>query len=442
MTIDTNEESNIMNKFLAKTLQGDRVVWIIFALLFSISMVEMFSASSMLVHWSSSSSIHSPILRHAMFFAVGFMGMMIVQMIDFKWIRLLGYAGLALSWVLLVFTMFFGTKQAGAARWLEIGGFQFQPSEVAKLSLIIVIADQIERLQNIEKQNKYFWYIIGIIVFTCGMIFTENFSTAAILFVITMTMMWIGEMNWRKLGVVVAGAIGAVMLILFVAWVIPDDVYYSSKNPVLQKLERAKTWVARIENFAGGEETVSKFKVTDDNFQENHAQMAIARGGFIPHGPGTSVERNYLPEAFSDFIFAIIVEELSIWMGIFVMFLYLWLLFRAGRVARQSDSLFCAILVIGVTMLIVLQAFIHIGVSVHLGPVTGQPLPLISRGGTSILVNCVYFGLIISVTRHIQQQKLAKDMAAKAAVEPVVPTESNVETPAVEDVIEVIEEIN
>ena len=218
MTVDTNEESSIMNKFLAKTLQGDRVVWIIFALLFSISMVEMFSASSMLVHWSSSSSIHSPILRHAMFFAVGFMGLMIVQMIDFKWIRLLGYAGLALSWMLLVFTMFIGTEQAGAARWIEIGGFQFQPSEVAKLSLIIVIADQIERLQNEEKQNKYFWYIIGVIVFTCGMIFTENFSTAAILFVITMTMMWIGEINWKRLGVVVAGVVGAVMFILFVAW--------------------------------------------------------------------------------------------------------------------------------------------------------------------------------------------------------------------------------
>lgn len=405
-----------MNKFLARTLQGDKVVWIIFALLFIISMVEMFSASSMLVHWSSSSSIHSPILRHAMFFAVGFMGLMIVQMIDFKWIRLLGYAGLALSWVLLLFTMLMGTEQAGAARWIEIGGFQFQPSEVAKLSLIIVIADQIERLQNEEKQNKYFWYIIGVIVITCGMIFTENFSTAAILFVITMTMMWIGEMNWRKLGVVVAVAIGAVMLILFVARVIPDDVYYSSKNPVLQKLERAKTWVARIENFAGRDEVVSKFKVTDSNYQENHAQMAVARGGFFPHGPGTSVERNYLPEAFSDFIFAIIVEELGFFMGVFVMFLYLWLLFRAGRVARQSDSLFCAILVIGVTMLIVLQAFIHIGVSVHLGPVTGQPLPLISRGGTSILVNCVYFGLIISVTKYIQLQKMKKEVTENAVV--------------------------
>lgn len=429
-----------MNKFLAKTLQGDRVVWIIFALLFGISMVEMFSASSYLVHLTG--SVQNPILRHFMFFAMGFMGMMIVQMIDFKYIRLLGYAGLVFSWGLLILTMFFGTEQAGAARWIEIGGFQFQPSEVAKLSLIIVIADQVERLQNVEKQNKYFWYVIGAVVLTCGMIFTENFSTAAILFVITMTMMWIGEINWKKLATVCGAVVGAVMLILFIAWVIPEEVYREYDNPAVKVFKRAYTWTARIENFfEARDKTVSKFKIKADgsNFQENHAQMAIARGGFIPHGPGTSMERNYLPEAFSDFIFAIIVEELSVWMGLFVILLYLWLLFRAGRVAQQSDSLFCAILVIGVTMLIVLQAFIHIGVSVHLGPVTGQPLPLISRGGTSVLVNCVYFGLIISVTRHIQLQKLQKEMMNATAVvadtaETNVEQTNSLETEMVEEV--------
>lgn len=427
-----------MNKFLAKTLQGDRVVWTIFLFLFIISIVEMFSASSMLVHWSG--SVQGPILRHVMFFVVGFMALMIVQLVDFKYIRLLGYVGLAASWMLLLYTSFFGgVEQAGAARWIDIGGFRFQPSEIAKLSLIVVVADMVERMQNEERQNKLFWYVIGIIVITCGMIFTENFSTAALLFVITMTMMLIGEINWRKLLTVCAGVVGVVMIILLMAWNIPDDIYYNSGSPILKKLERAKTWVARIENFAGDEETVSRFKVTDDNFQENHAQMAIARGGFLPSGPGTSVESNYLPEAFSDFIFAIIVEELGFFIGIFVMFLYLWLLFRAGRVARQSDSLFCAILVIGVTLLIVLQAFVHIAVSVHLIPVTGQPLPLISRGGTSILVNCIYFGIIISVTKYIQQQKLAKEMAAKAVVEPV--ESQKVDNPVVEDT-EIIEEVN
>lgn len=427
-----------MNKFLAKTLQGDRVVWTIFLFLFIISVVEMFSASSMLVHISG--SVQGPILRHALFFAIGFMALLIVQLVDFKYIRLLGYVGLAASWILLLYTSFFGgVEQAGAARWIDIGGFRFQPSEVAKLSLIVVVADMIERMQDEERQNKLFWYVIGAIVITCGMIFTENFSTAALLFVITMTMMLIGEINWRKLLTVCTGVVGVVLIILLMALFIPDDVFYNSGNPVFEKLERAKTWVARIENFAGDEETVSRFKVTDDNFQENHAQMAIARGGFLPSGPGTSVESNYLPEAFSDFIFAIIVEELGFFIGIFVMFLYLWLLFRAGRVARQSDSLFCAILVIGVTLLIVLQAFVHIAVSVHLIPVTGQPLPLISRGGTSILVNCIYFGIIISVTKYIQQQKLAKEMAAKAVVEPV--ESQKVDNPVVEDT-EIVEEVN
>mgnify|MGYP003548208478 FL=1 len=173
-----------MNKFLAKTLQGDRVVWTILLFLFIISMVEMFSASSMLVH--KSGSVQGPILRHAMFYAVGFMALMIVQLVDFKYIRLLGYVGLAASWLLLLYTTFFGgVEQAGAARWISIGGFQFQPSEVAKLSLIVVVADMIERMQDEERQNKLFWYVIGIIVITCGMIFTENFSTAALLFVIT-----------------------------------------------------------------------------------------------------------------------------------------------------------------------------------------------------------------------------------------------------------------
>ena len=428
-----------MNNFLAKTLQGDKVVWIIFALLFIISIVEMFSASSMLVHVSSGSSVYGPILRHVMFFVLGFVALMVVQMVNFKYVRILGYVGLAFSWVLLVFTMFMGTEQAGAARWIEFGVFQFQPSEVAKLSLIIVIADQIERLQNEEKQNKYFWYVIAVVLFTCAMIFTENFSTAAILFVIIMTMMWIGGIDWKKLLKIVSSIFVIVTIILSIAWFIPEDVYRRSDSAFLNVFERAYTWVARIENFVGGEDdNVDKYKITNENYQENHAQMAVARGGFIPKGPGTSVERNYLPEAFSDFIFAIIVEELSVWAGFFVMILYLCLLFRAGRVVRQTDSLFCAILVIGVTMMIVLQAFIHIGVSVHLGPVTGQPLPLISRGGTSILVNCVYFGLIISVTRYIQQQKMKKEMVEDAVIaepsEPKIEQNDSLETEIVEEV--------
>ena len=283
-----------MNNFLAKTLHGDKVVWVIFFALFCISMVEMYSASSILAHRSA--SVYDPILRHAMFYVVGFFILMLMQIVDFKYIRLFGYLGLAFSWVFLFATFFLGVEQGGASRWMAIGSFQFQPSEAAKLSLIIVIADQIERMQNIETQNKHFWYVMGVVLFTCGMIFTENFSTAAILFIIVITMMWIAEINWRKLFSVCAGVVGVVLFILAVAWIIPEDVYAKSNNSFLSLFERAYTWVSRIETFAGNEE-VNKYVITDDNFQENHAQMAIARGGFLPSGPGTSVESNYLPEA-------------------------------------------------------------------------------------------------------------------------------------------------
>jgi cell division protein FtsW len=403
-----------MNKFLTTTLRGDKVLWAVFALLFIVSMVEMFSASSKLVHQSA--YVYDPILRHVKNYTFGFVALLLVQVVDFKYIRLLGYVGLFFSLALLVYVLFFGVTQGNAARWISIAGFQFQPSEFAKLSLIVVVSDLVERFQTKEQQDRNYKYIASLVIVVCGLIFLENFSTAAILFVIVMAMMWIGEIDYKKILSTFGVVLAVVMLVLAVAVVVPEDVYARSTNPALKLIKRSYTWVSRIDNFFTDEE-VSKYVITDDNFQANHAQIAVARGGFFPSGPGTSVERNYLPEAFSDFIFAIIVEELGAIIACFIVALYLILLFRAGKVAQQSDSLFCAILVIGVTLMIVMQAFVHVGVSVHLGPVTGQPLPLISNGGTSILINCIYFGIIISVTRYIQDQQLIKQKVAEAKEE-------------------------
>lgn len=429
-----------MNRFLAKTLQGDRVVWFVFVLLFIVSMVEMYSASSMLVYRSA--SVADPILRHAMFYALGFVALLCVQIVDFRWIKLGGYCGLVFSLCFLFAAQLgFGVEQANATRWSEIAGIQFQPSEFAKLSLVIVVSDIIERFQKEELQAKYYWWLASLVMGVCGLIFLENFSTAALLFVVIMVMMWVGEIKGKKILSTLAIVFAFVCVVLTVAVLIPEETYAQSNSKALKLFERAYTWVARIENYMkDDDETVSKYQINDSNFQENHAQMAIARGGLLPR-PGTSVESNYLPEAFSDFIFAIIVEELGAIVAVLVIFLYLWLLYRAGKVARQSDSLFCAILVIGVTLLIVVQAFIHVGVSVHLGPVTGQPLPLISRGGTSTVINCVYFGLIINCTRYIQHQQLRKQMVSTN--EEKQSNSSNVDVQEVQNVqkVEVIEEI-
>lgn len=391
-----------MNGFLKRTLQGDKVVWMIFIILVGISILSMFSASSYLV--SRSGSIQGPILRHVMFIVAGFVVIILVQLIEFKWMKIIGYLGLVISIILLFVTLFSGVEQAGAARFLKLGGFQFQPSEIAKVSLIICIAHQIEYMQNEDYQRKYYYIVVAFIFITCGLIFLENLSTAAILFTTTMVMMFIADVKFKRLLLTCLFVVTLVGIIIGVAAMIPEETYRESDSKVLGLFERAYTWVARLDNFSesAGE---NKYVITDSNYQEAHAQIAVARGGFLPHLPGSSQQRNFLPEAYSDFIFAIIVEEGGFFAGVFVIMLYLILLYRAGTVARNSSSLFGAVLVIGVTLLIVLQAFIHVGVSVHLGPVTGQPLPLVSRGGTSTLVNCFYFGVIINVTRYMTREK-------------------------------------
>ena len=394
-----------MNNFITRNLKGDKVVWMVFLLLCVVSVVEMFSSSTYLV--SRTGSISAPILRHVTFIIAGCIAMFITMLVPFKLIRMLGYLGLGASWLLLVYTLFFGVEAAGAARFLNVGGFQFQPSELAKLSLLIVVADFTDRCQNETFQQKAFPIYAGIVTVTCGLIFTENLSTAAILFMVSAIMMFVGAVRVKKLLLWAAIIIVPVAVIITIAALIPRDVYMQSDSWFVQLFERAYTWWARLRDFFAplfdpNYVAEDKFRITDGNRQVVHAQIAVSSGGLFGVGPGNSVQRNFLPEAFSDFIYAIIVEELGlVFGGIGVIFLYMWLLFRAGRVARTSNSMFRAILVIGVTLMIVIQAFIHMGVAVHLGPVTGQPLPLISRGGTSILVNCVYFGIILSATRQI-----------------------------------------
>lgn len=395
-----------MSKFFTNTLKGDRYIWFVYILLCVVSLVEMFSASSSLV--ARSNSIHGPIMRHVVFMAIGFIFLLFVQLIQFKWLRLIGYIGWAFSIVLLVYTLLFGVEQAGSSRFLELFGFQFQPSEFAKVSLVILVADQVERMQYSDYQAKFFWPVIGCIGLTCALIFLENFSTAALLFITTMSMMFIGEVSWRKLLSVLAIVFVAVFVVLAVAFIIPESVYRENDNAIIGLFDRAYTWVARFDNFLGSNGE-SKYVITDSNYQVAHAQIAIARGGFLPHMPGSSVQRNYLPEAFSDYIFAIIVEEGGFFAGIIVIGLYVLLLFRAYKVANKSTSLFCAVLVIGISLLIVFQALMHVCVAVDMMPVTGQPLPLVSRGGTSMIVNSIYFGLLINVTRSV----MAADVRAE-----------------------------
>jgi cell division protein FtsW len=263
------------------------------------------------------------------------------------------------------------------------------------------VADLISRIRaNPALENKYFTWIMVVSAIIIGLIFLENFSTAAILGLIVFAMMFIGRIAWKKLGIIMGSVVGLLLLGYVVVKAVPDE-----KMP--DAFDRAYTWVARIDRTMKGDEE-NKYVINDENLQVQHGRIAVARGGFTGVFPGNSVERDYLPHAYDDFIFAIVIEELGLVGGIIIMLLYLWLLFRTGQIASVCQNSFPAMLVTGLGMLITLQAAVNMFVGSGFGLVTGQPLPLISRGGTSILITCIYFGIILGVIREIKAEEEKK----------------------------------
>lgn len=398
-----------MDSLLKKYLKGDTVLWIVYVALCIISIIEMYSASSTLAFKASNHA--APVLRHIMFLLGGTILAILVHVVPLRLIRLMSYFGVFLSFVMLVAVQFMGQTENDATRWLVIGGIQFQPSELAKISLIILVADLISRIKNpVQDEKRLFWTIIGVTSATTMLILLENFSTAILLFGVVMVMMYIGHVSFKRLGMVTAVIVGGALVgYLSVSVLMKNDV----KLPKM--LDRSTTWVNRIDRFFDNtDDKATKFDINDENRQVQHGRIAIARGGLLGVMPGNSVERDFLPQAYSDFIYAIIVEELGFVGGVIVILLYMALLFRAGRIATESPTVFPAILMIGLTLMIVLQAFVSMSVATSLGPVTGQPLPLISRGGTSILITCIYFGIILGITNHIKKEKnVDKELDAK-----------------------------
>ncbi len=385
-----------MDSLLKKYLRGDATLWIVFIMLCIVSIIEMYSASSTLAYKAANHT--APMLRHVGFLAGGALIAVLVHLIPFRYIRLISYLVLVLSVFMLILVLFKGKSENDASRWLVIGGFNFQPSELAKLSVIIVAADFISRIKNPKTdEKKYFWSTVIMLGIICPLILLENFSTAVILFGVVFIMMFIGRVSIKRLGIL-AGAILMTIILGFGAIkAIPQE-----KMP--KAFDRAYTWTARIDRFTENtDDEESKYEITDENRQVQHGRIAIARGGIFGVFPGNSIERDYLPQAYSDFIYAIIVEEMGLVGGIFVILLYLILLFRAGRIATESPTVFPAVLVIGLSLMIVIQSFVSMSVATSLGPVTGQPLPLISRGGTSILITCIYFGIIFGITRQLKE---------------------------------------
>lgn len=412
-----NDKASLRNIF---TLQGDKTLWAIFFILAAISLIEVYSAASTLTF--SSGNIFKPILGHAANLLIGFVCVWIFHNIPCGWFKFWIPAWVVFM-AFLIFLPLFGTKVNDGARWIDILGIRFQPSEFAKGSLIVIVAFLLSAYQTKKGADRHaFKYILITTITTCFFIFLENFSTAAILFLVVFLMMYFGRVPLKQLGKLLLALLISGIAIFLLAKVLTADAIVE-KVPILHRLTN---FTARIDRFMGNDknQTDSTRQTTAKDFdiqkepQVGHAHIAIAKSNIIGCGPGNSRERDFLPQAYSDFIFAIIIEELGLVGGAVIVLLYIIILFRASRIASRCERNFPAFLILGLAMLIVVQAAINMSVAVGLIPVTGQPLPLISRGGSSIMVTSIYFGMMISISRFARKREDLKPAEPAPADEP------------------------
>ncbi|NLK93412.1 MAG: FtsW/RodA/SpoVE family cell cycle protein [Bacteroidales bacterium] len=393
-----------MGELFKKVFKGDFILWITIGLLLLVSSIEMFSAISQEAFRRSNHL--APFFSHIQMLGLGLIAMIIVHRFPYRYIRGLNYLILPIALVLLVLLPFIGVEANNAIRAIKVLGFEFQPLELAKFSTIVFISDMLARNQKEgQTADKAFWPIISVLGIFCLLIAPQNLSTAVMLFGVGILLMMIGRISFAKLGITI-GVLAALLLSLYVI-----SHYFQP-----QFLGRLNTWVGRIDDFVSeiNEPSADKtYVITDDNMQIMHSKIAIAHG-MTPAGPGNSTQRDFLPLAFSDFIYAIVIEEYGLAGGIFIMLLYLIILFRSGRIATQCDKAYPTFMVVGLSLLIVIQAFISMAVASHLGPVTGQPLPLISRGGTSIIMTSVYLGIILNISQYIKKEEKVSNNTTNA----------------------------
>lgn len=391
----------------------DRTYWVLFIGLIIWAIIALFSASSTLA-FKEEGGILGPILSQIVFILVGVAAAFVIQFFPSRLIRTLGYIGLIISFIMLILTFTpLGVEINGAKRWLRIMGITFQPSELAKLTLIIVVSDLFSKIKNAEDEKKYFMIAIGCTMVICGIIFLGNLSTAVLLGGIVILLAFLAHIHVKYWG----SLLGIMFVVLISVFFIVNGCYISKGRTINGPFKRLITQVERVNDMLRENETpIEEYKITDDNYQRSHAKIAIARGGASPLGvlPGNSQQRDVLPQAFSDYIFAIIVEEWGLIGAIVLIAIYLFILARACMTSSRYADYAAMLMVMGLALMLTCQALISMMVSVGIGPVTGQPLPMISRGGTSALITSLYFGIIMSVSReqsilHARQQAVTNE---------------------------------
>ena len=365
-------------------LKGDKVIWAIMFILSLLSILVVYSAVVTLAHKFKQGNSEYYLVKHFFTVALGFGIAYVFHKIKYTAFSKVAQIGFIFSIPLLIYTLLRGVSAGDAARWIPIPGLglTFQSSDIAKFMLIIYVARVLtikaKELTDFKAVLRHLMLPIGIV---CALILPANFSTAALLFFNCLILMFVAGINLK----IILKIVGVCLLAgtMFFSWVWFAPETFPSK--------RATTWKARIENFSSGD--------TESNWQSEQAKIAIATGGVIGKGPGNSTQRAFLPQASSDFIYAIIIEEYGLFIGFILLFLYLILLYRGVKIMRDNDRPFGGLVAIGLSFSLVFQALVNMAVAVNLFPVTGQPLPLISMGGTSIWFTMITLGVILSVSR-------------------------------------------
>ena len=385
-----------MNKRIGNIFKGDKVIWMVFFFLCMISIVEVFSASSGLTY--KSHNYVGPIAYHTGTIIAGVVVAVVTLNIPCRYFKLLTPFLMLITAIMLLIVMLGGGKSTNdASRWISIMGFTIQPSEIAKGTIVLAVAQILAAMQRETGADRQaFKWILWITIPACLAIGVENLSTAALLFGVVMMMMFIGQVPIRQLAKLVAIIAACGIFAISMVMIIGHDTtgedeqltkveqveQPKKKSKVEKMLHRADTWKSRILKFGKDDPTPQEYDL-DKDAQVAHANIAIVSSGIVGKGPGQSVERDFLAQAFSDFIYAIVIEELGILGAFAVMFLYIVLLYRCARIASRCENNFPAFLAMGLGLLLVVQATFNMMVAVGLAPVTGQPLPLISKGGTS-----------------------------------------------------------
>ncbi|MDR2038886.1 MAG: FtsW/RodA/SpoVE family cell cycle protein [Bacteroidales bacterium] len=387
--------------FFKKHFKGDPNIWAIIIGLSVFSLLAVYSSTGTLAYKWSGGNTATYIIRHGIFLFVGLFAAFIIHKFPYKYYARLSQILILFIPVLLLITLLAGVDENDATRRLSILGMTFQTSDLAKLVLIMFLAQRLASRQNqilnFKETLLPMFILIGVI---CALILPANFSTAALLFLTSVVLLFVGRASFKQLSGLCAITLVLVLLLV-------GGLYGLQKAGVNNVItQRASTWVNRVERFFSDEQEENADLV--ENYQPLQAKIAVGTSGFFGKGPGNSVQRNFLPHPYSDFIFAIIIEEWGILGGMLVLFLYLNLLYRTVLIVRKCDKTFPAFLAIGLAFSIVFQAMINMMVAVGLIPVTGQPLPLISMGGTSILFTGITFGIILGISREVREQEERK----------------------------------